>query len=132
GAPAAGNPPSRQKVFICRPQNAAAEQPCARKILSTLASRAYRRPVTDDEIQTLVRFYKAGREQDFDAGVQRGIERILAAPSFLFRIERPPAATPPGAVYRLTDLDLASRLAVVLERSFPYAEMWVASAGGPW
>src|SRR5262245_34062036 len=83
--------PSRRKIFICRPANVASEEPCARKILSTLAKRAYRRPVTDQELQTLLDFYKEGRAGGtFNAGIQRGLERMLAAPSFLFRIERQP------------------------------------------
>ena len=94
--------PSRRKVFVCRPTNSASEEPCAKRILSTLARRAYRRPVTDAEVQTLLGFYKAGRsEGGFDAGIQRGLRRILAAPSFLFRIEREPANVAPGTPYRL-------------------------------
>src|SRR6266498_3323121 len=81
-----GDSPSSRKVFVCRPKDAAGEEPCANKILSTLASRASRRPATESDIQTLLGFYKAGRDQDsFNTGIQRGIERILAAPSFLFR-----------------------------------------------
>jgi hypothetical protein len=87
GTPVAGDSPTRRKVFVCRPKDRAAEEPCARTILSTLATRAYRRPVNADDLQTLMSFYKAGRADDsFDAGIQRGLERILAAPSFLFRV----------------------------------------------
>src|SRR5207253_10394246 len=82
----------RRKIFICTPRDAASEEPCARKILSTLATRAYRRPVTEEDMQTLLEFYNAGRtEESFDAGIQRALERLLAAPSFLFRVEREPA-----------------------------------------
>src|SRR5262245_6010549 len=103
--------PSRRKIFICRPNGIASEEPCAKKILSTLARRAYRRPVTDQEIQTLLGFYKDGRvAANFNAGIQRGLERIVAAPSFLFRVERTPPNADPGSVYRLSDIDLASRL----------------------
>src|SRR6185369_16437560 len=92
--------PSRRKIFVCRPKDTASEEPCARKILSTLATRAYRRPLTENDIQTLVDFYKDGRlNASFDAGIQRGLERILAAPSFLFRIEREPVNAAPGSVY---------------------------------
>ena len=84
--------PSRRKIFVCRPKDAASEEPCARKILSTLAMRAYRRPVAAADVRTFLDFYKEGRaDGSFDAGIQRGLERILAAPSFLFRIEREPA-----------------------------------------
>ena len=113
--------PSRKKIFVCRPNGAAAsEEPCARRILSTLARRAYRRPVTDQESQTLLDFYKEGRSgANFNAGIQRGLERILAAPSFLFRIEREPANAPAGSAYRLSDLDLASRLSFFIWSSIP-------------
>src|SRR5207244_41169 len=105
----------RRRVFICRPKDAAGEEPCARKILSTLASRAYRRPATDADVETLLGFYRDGRlENNFDAGIQRGLERMLAAPSFLFRIEREPSATVAGSPFRLGDLDLASRLSFFL------------------
>jgi mono/diheme cytochrome c family protein len=124
GAPAHGESPSRQSVFVCRPKDAAGEEPCARRILSRLAARAYRRPPTDSDMQTLLGFYSLGRREDsFDAGIQRGIERILAAPSFLFRIEGEPAGTPAGSAYRLSDLDLASRLSFFLWSSIPDDEL---------
>ena len=131
GAPGMGDSPSRRKVFVCRPKDAASEEPCARKILSTLAARAYRRPVTDSDVQTLLGFYKAGQaEGGFEAGVQRGLERILAAPSFLFRIEREPAGTPADSTYRLSDLDLASRLSFFLWSSIPDDELRDAAVRG--
>ena len=112
--------PSRRKVFVCRPTDPAADEPCAKQILSTLARRAYRRPVTANDIRRLLSFYKAGRaEGGFEVGIQRGLERILAAPSFLFRIEREPANLAPGTPYRLNDLDLASRLSFFLWSSIP-------------
>jgi mono/diheme cytochrome c family protein len=123
--------PSRRKVFVCRPKDAAGEEPCARKILSTLATRAYRRPVSESDIQTLLGFYRTGRAQDtFDAGIQRGLERILAAPSFLFRIEHEPAGLPAGSAYRLADLDLASRLSFFLWSSIPDDELREAAVRG--
>ncbi len=131
GTPAAGDSPSRRKVFICRPKDSGAEEPCARRILSALAARAYRRPPTESEIRTLLDFYEAARAEDsFDAGIQRGIERILAAPSFLFRIEREPAGTPAGSAYHLTDLDLASRLSFFLWSSIPDDELRDAAVRG--
>ena len=127
----AADTPSRRKVFVCRPTNSASEEPCAKRILSTLARRAYRRPVTDAEVQTLLGFYKAGRsEGGFDAGIQRGLRRILAAPSFLFRIEREPANIAPGTPYRLTDVDLASRLSFFLWSSIPDDELLDAAVAG--
>jgi mono/diheme cytochrome c family protein len=144
GAPARGDSPSRRKIFVCRPKDAAGEEPCARKILSTLASRAYRRPVADRDIQTLLGFYREARalrlggpearsgqaDGSFDAGIQRGIERILAAPSFLFRIEREPDGLAAGAAYRLSDLDLASRLSFFLWSSIPDDELRDAAIRG--
>jgi mono/diheme cytochrome c family protein len=126
-----GESTSRRQVFICRPTDAAAEEPCAKKILSTLASRAYRRPATERDVETLLGFYRAARDQDgFEAGIQRGIERILAAPSFLFRVEREPSAIAPGAAYRLDDLDLASRLSFFLWSSIPDDQLRDAAVRG--
>jgi hypothetical protein len=123
--------PSRRKIFVCRPKDAASEELCARKILSTLAMRAYRRPVVEADVRTLLDFYKEGRaDGTFDAGIQRGLERILAAPSFLFRIEREPANAAPGSVYRLNDLDLASRLSFFLWSSIPDDDLLNAAIGG--
>jgi cytochrome c551/c552 len=129
GALAPGPPAGRRKTFICQPKDAASEEPCARRILSTLATRAYRRPVTERDMQALLGFYQAGRaEAGFDAGIQRGLERILAAPSFLFRVEREPAGVAPGTPYRLSDLELASRLSFFLWGSIPDDELRDAAA----
>jgi mono/diheme cytochrome c family protein len=114
----------RRKVFVCQPTSAASEEPCAKQILSTVARRAYRRPLTDGEVQTLLTFYKEGRAKGtFDNGIQFGLRRILASPSFLFRIEREPAGAAPGTLYRLTDLELASRLSFFLWSSIPDDEL---------
>jgi mono/diheme cytochrome c family protein len=131
GSASPGDSISRKKIFTCRPSSAAAEEPCARKVLSTLATRAYRRPVSEDEIHTLMGFYSAGRaEENFDGGVRRGLERILAAPSFLFRIEREPSGVAAGSTYQLSDLELASRLSFFLWSSVPDDELLkVASSG---
>jgi hypothetical protein len=119
-----GDSPSRRKIFVCTPKDAVSEEPCAKKILSTLATRAYRRPVTDEDVKTLLSFYRAGRdEKDFDEGIQKGLERILAAPSFLFRVERVPPNVAAGSAYRLSDLDLASRLSFFLWSSIPDDEL---------
>src|SRR5207248_7617555 len=119
-----GETPSRSKIFVCRPGSASdADESCAKKILSTLASRAYRRPVTESDIQSLVGFYREGRSASgaaaFDAGVQRAIERLLVDPEFLFRIERDPANAQAGSAYRVSDLELASRLSFFLWSSIP-------------
>ena len=124
-----GRSTGRRKLFICDPKAAASEEPCARRILSTLATRAYRRPVTERDMHALLGFYQAGRaEAGFEAGIQRGLERILAAPSFLFRVEREPAGVAPGAPYRLSELDLASRLSFFLWGSIPDDELRDAAA----
>jgi hypothetical protein len=125
------DPASRRKIYVCRPKDAASEEPCAKKILSTLATRAYRRPVTPQDLQTLLDFYKDGRSNaTFDAGIQRGLERILAAASFLFRIESEPANAAPGSVYRLNDLDLASRISFFLWSSIPDDELLNTAIAG--
>ncbi len=116
--------PSRRRIFVCRPTTGASDEPCARKILSTLARRAYRRPVTEAEVATLLEFYGAGRsEGGFEAGIQMGLRRILSAPNFLFRVEREPANVPPGTPYQIDAIDLASRLSFFLWSSIPDDEL---------
>ena len=123
-AAAPGGTPSRRKIFVCRPADTAYEEPCARKILSTLARRAYRRPVTEADVEMLLRFYRVGRsEGSFDAGIQFAIESILVDPDFLFRIEADPPNVAPGTPYRLSDLELASRLSFFLWSSIPDDEL---------
>jgi hypothetical protein len=105
-----------------RAQSRDDETRCARAILNTLASRAYRRPVpaTGPEMDTLLEFYRVGRERgSFDSGIQRAVARVLVDPQFLFRFEREPANVPPGAPFRLTDIELASRLSFFLWSSIP-------------
>ena len=115
--------PSRRRIFICYPKSvksAAEETSCATNILSTLARRAYRRPATKDDVQTLLEFYKTGRaEGDFETGIRAALERLLVSPDFLFRIESDPQNTKPGTAYRLSDVDLASRLSFFLWSSIP-------------
>ncbi len=126
-----GDTPSRQRIFVCEPSSTAKEEPCARTILSTLARRAYRRPVTTSDVEQLMTFYRKGRaEGDFTRGIQIGLERLLASPDFLFRIEVDPSNLRPGAVYRLSDIELASRLSFFLWSSIPDDELLdVASRG---
>jgi len=125
---AARDTPSRRKIFVCRPASRAEEDGCARRILSTIARRAYRRPPTAAEVRTLVEFYRAGRaDGDFDLGIERGLRRVLSSPAFLFRIEREPAASAPFA---LSPIDLASRLSFFLWSSIPDEELLnLATAG---
>jgi hypothetical protein len=115
----AATPPS-SRVFICKPANAAEETGCARRILSTLAGRAYRRQVASNEIADLMASYEQGRSNgSFNTGVQFGLRRILASPSFVFRPEVEPASIPQGAAYRISDIELASRLSFFLWSSIP-------------
>ena len=107
--------PSRQRIFVCRPKTEAEELPCATHILSTIARRAFRRPVTDQDLSAPLAFYKSARaEGSFDAGIQGALPAILASPKFLYRAERTPAGTAAGTVHRITALDLASRLSFFL------------------
>ncbi len=126
-----GDSPSRRRIFVCRPANANAEAGCAKQILSTLVRRAYRRPGTDAEVERLLPFYAAGRtEGGFDRGIQKALERLLVSPQFLYRIERDPANVAPGTAYRVSDLELASRLSFFLWSSIPDDELLAVATGG--
>jgi hypothetical protein len=119
-----GDTPSRRRIFVCRPATAAAEGACARTILTTLARRAYRQPVGDTDLQRLSSFYQDGRRDgSFETGIQTALQRILASPKFVFRAERDPENVAPGAPYRLTDVELASRLSFFLWSSIPDDEL---------
>jgi uncharacterized protein DUF1592/uncharacterized protein DUF1588/uncharacterized protein DUF1585/uncharacterized protein DUF1587/uncharacterized protein DUF1595 len=119
-----GETPSRIRILGCQPASAADEDPCAGKILSTLARRAYRRPVTDEDIRPLMNLYKLGRATvGFEAGIRTALQGMLVDPEFLFRIERDPKNSAPGAVYRISDLELASRLSFFLWSSIPDDEL---------
>jgi hypothetical protein len=119
-----GDTPSRQRIFICYPVSASAELPCAKRILSTLVRRAYRRPAEPADVASVLRFYTAARrEGTFDAGIQRAIKVILASPKFVFRAETDPSANAPGTVARVSDLELASRLSFFLWSSVPDDEL---------
>jgi hypothetical protein len=146
-----GDSPSRRRIFICQAGAAgpasrgpayangpASRGPanvddigCATQILATLARRAYRRPVTDADVQELMPFYSSGRaEASFDRGIQRALERLLVSPQFLFRIERVPGGISAGRTYRVSDLELASRLSFFLWSSIPDDELLNAAAAG--
>jgi hypothetical protein len=112
--------PSLRKILLCRPTSAAQEEPCARRILTSMARQAYRRPITGGEVQTLMDFYRDGRKGgDFVTGLQVALSCILASPDFLFRVEHDPARAVPGSAYRISDLELASRLSFFLWSSIP-------------
>ena len=111
---------SRRQIFVCRPTGAQDEEGCARKILSTLVRRAYRRPVTDRDVEPLLGLYRNGRRDgDFETGIQFALEGLLVSPNFLLRVERDPANLPGGTPYRISDLELASRLSFFLWSSLP-------------
>ena len=119
-----GDTLSRRRIFVCRPAAAADEETCARRIISTLERRAYRRPVTANDVETLMPFYTAGKtEGGFDLGIQRAVQRLLVSPQFLFRIERDPATAAPGIAHPVSDLELASRLSFFLWSSIPDDEL---------
>jgi cytochrome c5 len=130
-----GDTPSRRRVLSCQPAAAADELACATKILSTVARRAYRRPLTTagsgSDVSTLVAFYEMGRRKGtFEAGIELGLRRILASPDFVFRIERDPQNLAPEAVYRVSDVELASRLSFFLWSSIPDDELMQVAAQG--
>ncbi len=121
----------RPHVFSCRPTSPADEGRCADEILGTLARRAYRRPVSDDDVRLLREFFAVGRRGgSFEAGIQRALEMMLVDPEFLFRLERDPAATAPATAYRLSDVELASRLSFFLWSSIPDDELLAVAEAG--
>ncbi len=119
-----GDTPSRHRIFVCYPASAGEEASCARKIVTTLTRRAFRRPVLDAEIDALMSFYQQGRKEgDFEIGIQQAMARILVAPRFLYRVEEDPAGVKDGAAYRVSDIELASRLSFFLWSSIPDDEL---------
>ena len=129
-----GDTPSRRRIFTCRPApgaDGAEAAACARRILGGLARRAYRRPVDEGDVATLLEFYERGRaEGGFDKGVQFALERLLADPDFLYRVERDPVDVPAGTVYPISGIELASRLSFFLWSSIPDGELLAAAEDG--
>ena len=119
--------PSRSRVFVCRPRNQREELPCARTILSTLARRAYRRPITSADLEAPLQFYSAARALgDFDTAIRDALPTILASPKFLYRAERSPAGLAPGSIHAISDVELASRLSFFLIGRAPDDELLAA------
>lgn len=116
---------SRRQVFECYPQELSEEVNCARQIISTLVSKAYRRPETNADIDVIMDFYRTGREDGgrFDYGIEAAIQRILADPEFIYRSEIEPVNVAEGSLYQISDLELASRLSFFLWSSIPDAEL---------
>ncbi len=112
---------ARKKLFVCTPATAAQETTCATQIINTLARRAYRRPVTTRDTETLMGFYQRGRNEggNFDSGVEMALRRVLSDPEFVFRREAEPATVAPGKSYRISDIELASRLSFFIWSSIP-------------
>jgi mono/diheme cytochrome c family protein len=140
-ASGAGDTPSRRRIFVCKPEAPAQERACARRIVSTLVRRAYRRPIKEADLQVLMPFFDTGRsERDFDSGIERVLERMLVSPEFLFRIEREPAPSASRVaarigdasphVWRVSDIELASRLSFFLWSSIPDDELLDAAERG--
>ena len=126
-----GDTASRRAVFTCHPDRGDAAEACAREILGRLARRAYRRPVTDRDVDPLFGFYERRRATDgFEAGVQLALQRLLTDPEFLFRVERDPVDAAPGAPYPVSDLTLASRLSFFLWSSIPDEALLDAAVRG--
>jgi Protein of unknown function (DUF1592)/Protein of unknown function (DUF1588)/Protein of unknown function (DUF1587)/Protein of unknown function (DUF1585)/Protein of unknown function (DUF1595) len=134
-ASGAGDTPSRRRIFTCQPAASAQESRCARTTLTTLARRAYRGSVTPAQVDVLINFYEQGRKDGgtFDAGIEFALRRLLASPEFLYRIEADPApgvALAAGGVYRISDLELASRLSFFIWSSIPDDELLDAAEKG--
>ena len=118
------NTPSRQKVMICEPAGPAEELDCARRIFTNLATRAFRRPASNEDLEAPLQFYAVARENDnFDAGIKNGMIAILTSPKFLYRSEAAPAGAQAGEVFVLSDQELASRLAFFLWSSVPDSQL---------
>ncbi len=122
---------SRQKIFTCRPTSPVEERPCAESILTELATQAYRRPVTPQDVADVLYFYDEGAaEEGFELGVRQGLQSILVSPEFLFRLERAPASARPGESYRLSDVELATRLSFFLWATVPDEELLEIAESG--
>jgi hypothetical protein len=116
--------PSREKILTCKPATAAEELPCAKKILASLASRAFRRPSNGTDLERLLNLYQAGRNDgDFEDGIERALQMVLSDPEFVYRTEKLPATAKPGQAYRISELELASRLSFFLWSAPPDAEL---------
>ena len=132
GAVGANDTPSRRKIFVCRPASAREEGTCARTIISTLVKHAYRRPATPADLESLMDFYLAGRNEggSFDQGIESALQRILTDPEFVYRGESEPAGIAVGKSYRISDIALASRLSFFMWSSIPDDELINIAAQG--
>lgn len=131
GAHGPGDTPSRSRIFIAQPKSPGEEETCAKQILSTLMRRAYRRPVSDADLARPMEFFRDGRkEANFDAGIEAALSAVLVSREFLFRVEQEPKGLAGKSPYRITDLELASRLSFFLWSSVPDDELLDVAARG--
>ena len=131
-ATGAAGTPSRRRLLVCQPKTQADEAGCARQILSTVSRRAYRSEPSERDLATLMDFFRQGRKDggSFDSGIDLALRRVLASPKFIFRTERDPAGIAAGAAYRVSDIDLASRLSFFIWSSIPDDELLDLAARG--
>jgi hypothetical protein len=126
-----GNTPSRDRIFVCKPVKPGEEDKCAERVLSTLMRRAYRRPVTSADLEKPMEFFRETRAKEgYEAGIETALSAILVSPQFLFRVEQDPTGVAPNTAYRISDLDLASRLSFFLWSSIPDDELLDAAERG--
>ena len=132
GSAPAGETPSRKALFTCQPQSTDDEVFCAERILSRIAQRAFRRPISETDVDELLQFFELGREEKgtFDGGIQTGLRRILASPEFTFRFELDPEGAEEGDTFEVSDLELASRLSFFLWSTIPDDELVELAAAG--
>ncbi len=126
-----GDTPSRRRIFVCRPRTGPEETPCARRIITALVGRAYRQPAAGADLDRVLKFYEQGRRSGgFDSGIEMAVQRILASPKFVFRVERDPEGAAPGTASPVSDLELASRLSFFLWSSIPDDDLLRAAEHG--
>src|SRR5258708_1839668 len=126
-----GDTPSRHRIFVCRPARPGEEEGCAKQILTTLMRRAYRRPATAAGLEVPLKFYKEARtDGGFEDGIEMALRAVLVSPEFLFRVEQDPSGVAPNTVYRISDLELASRLSFFLWSGIPDDELLDAAIRG--
>jgi len=131
GAQSPGDTPSRRRIFVCKPSKPAEEEACASKILTMMTRRAYRRPVTDADLKAPMKFYRETRQESgFEAGIESALSSVLVSPEFLFRVENDPPNVAPNTAYRISDLELASRLSFFLWSSIPDDELLNSATTG--
>jgi hypothetical protein len=126
-----GDTPSRRRIFVSRPASAAQEEPAAKRILASLMRRAYRRPISDVDLEGPLALYREARTGgDFEAGIEMAVSAVLVSPHFLFRVEQEPPGVPANTPYRISDLELASRLSFFLWSSLPDDRLLTAATAG--